>query len=618
MTAMRATKIFSYLIFLTFCWLLCGPNEVFARQLVFSDNFQFGLDNWQLVRGSPSHWQVRQDGLEAYIPARFTISELALKDDRWQPEWQNLEYEITFTPLEGVDKNLVFNFTDTSNWYEYHFTGNILHLVRLVSGSTPLSIFDTYHLENNRRYQLKIRSEAGQLSLFIDGELISTHLDPTYLPGTYGKPSLKATTGAAAPTRVLFEKISVYLIEPDSDPNPPPPPIDPEPPDQSALILPLETWKQTDPNWADQEYNHARDWSEDPTIKRWGCLLTSVAMVLNYHDIKTLPDGRVLTPSTLNHWLQEQKDGYVGQGLLNWLAITRLSREVAQLRATPVLEFKAVTDNLLTKSAQAISHHEPIILQISGHFFIGHGLINQDQTPIGTDQVIISDPYYEWKNLSDHQKELIGARRLIPTQTDLSYLSLVHDPALEVKLMRKDDQQILPADTLTDTIADPLGAETLPSNQVMSVWPKPQNGSHLLKLTSKDSSLRRPEIELFVYDLRAEFKAFSKTLYLEEHFLELTFTKESGGSWQNLATSSTWKQSLDYLWEAKLIPYYLYHGLTRLLVNFESPGSGDHQQTLKLIEDILNYYHEALDPRAYDILFDLIEAKLVTSDTIDQ
>lgn len=588
------------------------PAPTSARELVFSDDFQSGLDNWQLVRGSYQHWLVTPSGLEAYLPNRFTISELALRDDYWQADWQNLEYEITFTPLQGVDKNLVFNFADISNWYEYHFTGNILHLVRLVGTSTPLSIFETYYLENNRTYLMKIRSVAGQLSLYINGQLISEAQDPTYLPGSFGKPSLKATTGAAAPTRVRFEEIKVYLVDEQVVP-PEEPPL--EPPDQEALVLPINHFKQTDPRWADQEYDHSQLWAATPTLERWGCLVSSVAMVLNYHGLTHLPGGVELDPSSLNHWLRTQPDGYVGQGLLNWLAISRLSNLVAAEFDTPKLEFSIVSDDLIEAAREAILNLEPIILAIPGHFLVAHGLVDPAVQPADPNQLIISDPFYDYQRLSDHSEPSIGGRRLRPSQTDLSYFLIVHSnevvPELRLESQSGPELELI---TLNTPIIDPSDpSQAQPANQVMSLLPKPASGSYWLgfRRANQTNPLDTTGVEVYLYDQEAEVTILSSTLWRDQHWFKLTFAKESGGEWQLLATQSDWPETLEALWQNGQIPYYLYHGLTRLLPNLESANPINQQRTQALIKAIIDYYQvDHLPPLAATILDELAQSQI--------
>jgi len=85
--------------------------------------------------------------------------------------------------------------------------------------------------------------------------------------------------------------------------------------------------KQTDPLWGTQVYNSANLWAPGSSgISSWGCALTSAAMVFQYHKITKLPDNSNLDPGSLNTWLKNHPDGYIRNGLVNWLALSRLSK----------------------------------------------------------------------------------------------------------------------------------------------------------------------------------------------------------------------------------------------------------------------------------------------------
>lgn len=86
--------------------------------------------------------------------------------------------------------------------------------------------------------------------------------------------------------------------------------------DTGSNTVPL--LKQTSEPWQGLEYDSASIWNPSNTsINTWGCALTSAAMVLQYYNYTKLPDGTALDPGTLNTWLKNQPDGYVGNGLVN-------------------------------------------------------------------------------------------------------------------------------------------------------------------------------------------------------------------------------------------------------------------------------------------------------------
>ena len=143
-------------------------------------------------------------------------------------------------------------------------------------------------------------------------------------------------------------------------------------------MLDVPLLKQTNAAWKSRIYDSANLWSpRDPSINAWGCALTSAAMVFNYHGLKKLPSGIALTPSTLNDWLKTQKDGYVGNGLVNWLALTRLSKQsvsVNNIFSFDALEFSKLIPGSISGIKIDLSNNITDILEEPGHFIVAKGI----------------------------------------------------------------------------------------------------------------------------------------------------------------------------------------------------------------------------------------------------
>jgi len=61
---------------------------------------------------------------------------------------------------------------------------------------------------------------------------------------------------------------------------------------------------------------------------------------MNFHEINKMLDGGVANPSSINTWLLSQPDGYIDSGMVNWLAITRLTKVINEQYSTPKFEYK--------------------------------------------------------------------------------------------------------------------------------------------------------------------------------------------------------------------------------------------------------------------------------------
>ncbi|MDP4010474.1 MAG: hypothetical protein Q8P37_01275, partial [Candidatus Spechtbacteria bacterium] len=103
-------------------------------------------------------------------------------------------------------------------------------------------------------------------------------------------------------------------------------------------VLDVRYFDQADSRWAIEEYDTASEWIPsvvNTTISRWGCMLSSVAMVLQYHGITTLPnctsnmctdlEGLEVNPSNLNQWLLREPGGYYSGFVNLYTAIDKLS-----------------------------------------------------------------------------------------------------------------------------------------------------------------------------------------------------------------------------------------------------------------------------------------------------
>lgn len=181
-------------------------------------------------------------------------------------------------------------------------------------------------------------------------------------------------------------------------------------------------YSQIDPLWRDIEYDSGNTWNNpgQGTIGRWGCAITSVSMLLKKYGIN-MPDGSEPTPLVLNSWLKSQPDGYVGGGLLNWLAITRLAHSSHLVGQAPKeLEF---IKSYGSPSDELSLGYYPI-LNTGKHFVIAHKENTLDYT--------INDPLSKLITALPKSTTLSSVNTFIPSETDLSYILLVADPSINL------------------------------------------------------------------------------------------------------------------------------------------------------------------------------------------
>lgn len=465
------------LVILTLLFMIFPP-PTYAKKVVFEDDFSSELNKWELTRGGYSIWSVADGKLHAKVLTSFTISELVPTNQYWDDSWRNIEYQLEYTPIAGVDKNISFGYKNIDKWYEIHFVSSFFEVVKVENGALVWSKKSDYSLINNKTYTLNLVFQNGNIEVYVDSEQIFKDFDPNFTENDYGKIGLKVGTGAVYSTQVIFDNVVVYDL------------------DQSPDSELMPHFMQTDESWGDSEYDSATKWSDQPTIARWGCALSSMAMILRNYQINTLPSGETIDPKTLNEWLKSQPDGYWGNGLLNWLAVTRLTKQLSTPEGTPALEYtKETGENLIDTALVSVEDKKPVILEIPGHFLVGDGM-----TADGLD-LQIKDPAYSFSNFSQHQQPLKSVRLFHPSHTDLSHIAIGIPPQLTGQLVTPSGK-IIQFDQI-EYLNNYLGSNLLPDQSTSGLkiveLPKPELGEYQLWLSQE--KFGQFQATIFTYDL---------------------------------------------------------------------------------------------------------------------
>lgn len=264
---------------------------------------------------------------------------------------------------------------------------------------------------------------------------------------------------------------------------------------ETKRILPLLSLQQTDPKWKTEEYDSAQFWSPNEYgIESWGCALVSATMVLRFHGIKLFADGREITPSTLNTWLNAQSDGYIGQGHINWRALTRLTELSSASNGQRKLEFsrhQPSEEEKLSWLKQQLSLELPVILEQPGHFVVAHGF---DQT---TQEIFISDPYFQKTRLSEYANSYLSARLFRPSYTDLSSIIFVAPPETEL-LFRDGDEAEIQIPSWTDTsLRSPVSGKQ--AGRALRIYELVKPDDRILTVTALKNSHLSDVVQIFAY-----------------------------------------------------------------------------------------------------------------------
>lgn len=204
------------------------------------------------------------------------------------------------------------------------------------------------------------------------------------------------------------------------------------------LTLHVPYFDQQDTEWGKEEYDSASNWSSPaaPTIGRWGCAMTSVAMVLRYNGITELPAcsdnkcpelvGQDLNPGTLNAWLKKEPGGYGYEGNINWWTIETLSKNAGtRLKHDIGTTWKDLEDE--------IKNQIPGILDLLNvqHFVVAKGILTSKST------FALNDPgYYYSKDLLGYDNKFRLFHMYRKRTADLNGILVTVSPHAEFQVTK--------------------------------------------------------------------------------------------------------------------------------------------------------------------------------------
>lgn len=432
----------------------------------------------------PAQWQIVDGTAQIVIDSKPCVMEI-VPNEFTLPDNEHYLFAIDVTFLESVnmDRNLLFLWVNENNWYDIKVTNNEVRLQKVVNGVSyelPSSV-TTFPFAINRTYHLEVVFAASKIQLKIDGnQLLSVTDELPLIEHQTMTIGLEAGVGALRRSVTRFDNLQVFLL------------------DTNDLVASVPSLKQSDPIWGQLEYDHASQWSNRTTIQNWGCALTSLAMIMQFHGLTKLPDGTALTPASLNDWLKLQPDGYLGEGLVNFLAATRLSKQLSTLFGTPALEYGRAnwsTNTGLTTAITEVTQQRPVMVQIPGHFLVADG-ITPDQSDL-----MIKDPAYAYTTLSQHQVDPLSFRMFYPSFTDLSYILIVFNQDTNITLVEPASVVPIEIDEQLTAFTQEATVEFNASIRTLSIA-KPANSQYLFEVNSTNPDPLT--FTVFTYDSNGE------------------------------------------------------------------------------------------------------------------
>ena len=274
--------------------------------------------------------------------------------------------------------------------------------------------------------------------------------------------------------------------------------------------------------WGPTEYDNSSGKLSNPTMDRWGCAVTSAAMVLRYHNINEFANGTPIDPGSLNNWLKNNKGYLTGYNNIdgfysyfNWPVIGKLTKQLSDAGKANVklMHKRAYPNNNTTAILNEDLNKFPDILgvnnsQTSSHFVTAKGKSNNTYS--------VNDPEWNYPTLNSFNNSYTQVDRYIPSNTNLSYLVAVVNPSVELLITNPQNSktgkhfynnQIQEFNEITNSsysYQKPIGnpndqntAEQLGTGVNEFLLPEPENGKYEIKLSSKKSGFYEINITSF-------------------------------------------------------------------------------------------------------------------------
>jgi hypothetical protein len=543
--------------FLTYLFFFFILSTTYANALtIFEDDFESGnVNQWTSVRGPAALWEMKYSDIsESTMYGARILSPSTLIDSvakSIQITEQNYKIDFDYIPIEGADNNFDFRWKydeETSSYYveEVHYLNenyawNNFNCEALTN--SPLAYGQVNHIS--------AVFKGSFVSVTVNGIKIIECIDNNY--PIYGHDYIGARigTGGSYPKEGWFDNFRATTLDDEPIPTPTPSIIPSPSPTIIPEVLNVPMLKQTTFPWGLQTYDSANKWTKNLTVSSWGCALTSAAMVLQYHGFKLLPDGTTLNPGTLNTWLKSQKDGYIGEGFVNWLSLSRLSKlskTINKIDDFDALEYvrKNTTDMEVLKND--LRQGNPDILEEPGHFIVAKGI--RDNT------ILINDPYFNRQTLNDgYLNTFMNIGSYSRVSSDLSYILIVSDSVTKININNEAGESFVQQPLIDDL---KKGKKNAPLR--FYYLRKPEAKKYELQLSTQDKNI--VNVAIYLYDQYGSVYLLSEKILLtsKPKKIQIKFNKNDIGK-------STIKRTIsidDIITEIKYFrKFAIFHNQTR-------------------------------------------------------
>jgi len=335
-------------------------------------------------------------------------------------------------------------------------------------------------------------------------------------------------------------------------------------------------------------------------------------MILNYHGMTQFADGTPINPGTLNDWLNNH-NGYLtgtdSDGPYSYLDMSKIPQLTKDLftasKSAVKLEYEYILDinasSTATLNDDLLVKKTPDILQVenastSSHFVVATGLNDGIYN--------INDPEWNVPNLSSFNNSYKRIDRLIPTHTNLSFITIASNPSVDLlvtdSLGRKTGEHIESDSSETSfndipnasysfeaPISNPDSSgvqQQLGTGVNVFMLPKPGDGKYHIETSSKTAQQYTINISTITASGSGSLAKTASTVSPgQDETFDLNFSQDATASSQRIVTFDSTIQDIKEAQSLGLINPILAKTLIVTLKNAEKQANSGHKK-LALLE----------------------------------
>ena len=492
----------------------------FLMQNSFDDDFNTSVldSKWQWIREDPTHWYF-SDPLGYLIMLtqhkdiwRYNTSAPILIQELGVYSSENFEIttRVIMTPTENFHQGGLIIYEDDDNHIRFTFGYRDqvnVELAKEVNGvyediliPTEKDIYD-FHLKIRKINTTYYGFYSADGKKWIDAGILGEVPINPYAIGITAFNGAEISTEVEIPAKFDYFKVNLlgngnvcdvinlplYYQGSPSTPN----------------SLPNE------PDWYDDAYGKYPDGDTDNTIGRWGCNISSNAMILDFYD-RCFNNNNRTDPGVLNTWFR-MNDGYDSNNYVNYANIIEYAHELGIGMSIFLGERN---DELLDRHLEI---GNPAMLKVQSPYG-SHYVTAIGKTQLnGEDTYKINDPIWGNTTLYEHYNNTYSKVYYYTANPGLADLSHIQISALS------------PIHLL---VTDPLGRKSGYDPRTDKTWDEiPDAGYTIDNIAEPDgTTLEETKILLLTHPIAGDYDIEAIGYYSGQYDVNVVMLNHLGGS----------------------------------------------------------------------------------------